>query len=86
MKILNAELVCKVTLACVLFLLIAAFPGSAAEIDNSLAKCAAIKNDNAARLQCFDDLAKKQNAVKEAINLKPVEKKDTAVIAEKAVA
>ncbi len=85
MKILNAELVCKVTLACILFLLIAAFPGSAAEIDNNLAKCAAIKNDNAARLQCFDDLAKKQNAVKEAINLKPVEKKDTAVIAEKAV-
>jgi len=58
MKILNAKLVCKLTLACVFFLLIAAFPGNAAEIDDSLAKCAAIKDDNARRLKCFDDLAK----------------------------
>ena len=74
MKILNAELVCKLTLACVFFLLIAAFPGSAAEIDDSLAKCAEIKDDHTKRLQCFDDLAKQQTAVKEIVNAIPVEK------------
>src|SRR5664280_999341 len=74
MKIQNAKLVCKLTWACVFFLLIAAFPGSAAEIDDSLAKCAEIKDDHAKRLQCFDDLAKQQTAVKEIVNAIPVEK------------
>ena len=85
-KIPNAKLACKLTLTCIIFLLIAAFSGSAAEIYDSMAKCAAIKDDNAARLKCFDDLAKKQNAAKESVNLKPVEKKDAAVIVEKAAA
>ena len=74
MKIINAELACKLTLACVFFLLIAAFPGNAAEIDDSLAKCAAIKDDHAKRLQCFDDLAKQQTAAKEAAIAIPAEK------------
>jgi len=74
MKIQNAKLVCKLTWACVFFLLIAAFPGSAAEIDDGLAKCAGIKDDNAARLKCFDDLAKQQPAVKEVITAIPAEK------------
>ena len=74
MKILNNKLAFRVTWACVFFLLIAAFPGNAAEIDDSLAKCAGIKDDNTARLQCFDDLAKKQNAVKEAVTADFAEK------------
>jgi len=44
----------------------AALPGSAAEIDDGLAKCAGIKDDNAARLKCFDDLAKQQTSAKDA--------------------
>ena len=74
MKILNAALAYKLTLACVFFLLIAAFPGNAAEIDDSLAKCVAIKDDNAARLKCFDDLAKQLPAAKKAVNVIPAEK------------
>jgi hypothetical protein len=49
------------------FLLIATFPVSAAELEDSLAKCAVIKDDNAARLKYFDDLANKQPAVKETV-------------------
>jgi phospholipase A1 len=56
------------------FILIGTFPGNAAEIDDSLAKCAAIKDDNARRLKCFDDLAKQQTAIKEIVNAIPVEK------------
>jgi len=77
MKILNAELACKLTLACIFFLLIAAYPGNAVEIEDSLVKCAAIKDDNAARLKCFDDLAKQLPAAKEAV---------TTITAEKAAA
>jgi hypothetical protein len=65
MKTLNTKLACKVTLACVFFLLIVTFPGSAAEIDDSLAKCAGIKDDNAARLKCFDELAGRKKPVTE---------------------
>jgi phospholipase A1 len=86
MKLLKNKPAFKVASACVFFLLIGTFPGSAAEIDDGLAKCAGIKDDDTARLQCFDDLAKKQNAAKESVNLKPVEKKDAAVIVEKAAA
>jgi len=74
MKTLNIKLVCKLTWACIFFLLIAAFPGNAAEIDDNLAKCAAIKDDHAARLKCFDDLANKQSAAKEAVIAIPTEK------------
>jgi len=80
MKTLNTKLACKITLACAFFLLIAAFPGIAAEIDDGLAKCAGIKDDNTARLKCFDDLAKQQPAVKEAVNVIPAEKKDITVV------
>ena len=66
MKILNNKLAFRVTWVCVFFLLIAALPGSAAEIDDGLAKCAGIKDDNAARLKCFDDLAKQQTSAKDA--------------------
>ena len=74
MKITNAKLAIKLTLTCVFFVLIAAFPGSAAEIDDSLAKCVAIKDDNAARLKCFDELAKKQIPTKESVIVTPAEK------------
>ncbi|MCX5848072.1 MAG: phospholipase A [Deltaproteobacteria bacterium] len=74
MKYPKIKLAFKATLACVFFLLIAALPGNAAEIDDSLAKCAAIKNDNAARLKCFDDLANKQPAAKEAVTAIPDKK------------
>jgi phospholipase A1 len=73
MKIPNAKLAIKFTLTCVFFVLIAALLGNAAEIDNSLTKCAAIKDDNAARLKCFDDLANKQPAAKEAVTAIPAE-------------
>jgi phospholipase A1 len=64
MKLLKIKPAFKVVSACVFFLLIGTFPGNAAEIDDSLTKCAAIKNDNAARLKCFDELAKQQPAEK----------------------
>jgi phospholipase A1 len=79
MKILNAKLVCKLTLTCVFFILIGTLPGNAAEIYDSMAECAAIKDDNAARLKCFDDLAKQQLVEKEAVNVTPAEKKDITV-------
>jgi phospholipase A1 len=74
MIIQNAKLVCKLTWACVFFLLIAALPGIAAGIDNGLAKCAGIKDNNAARLKCFDELANKQVPAKETVAANPVEK------------
>jgi phospholipase A1 len=74
MKLLKNKLAFRVKLACVFFILIGTFPGNAAEIDDSLAKCAAIKNDNAARLKCFDDLAKQQSAAKEVISAITAEK------------
>jgi phospholipase A1/A2 len=73
MKILKTKMEFRSTLACVFFLLIAAFPGNAAEINDSLVKCAEIKDD-AARLKCFDDLAKQQPAAKEAVITAPAEK------------
>ncbi|MFA5324079.1 MAG: hypothetical protein WC373_15505, partial [Smithella sp.] len=45
--------------ACIFLLLIAALPGIGAEIDDSLGKCAIIQDD-AARLNCFDELAQKK--------------------------
>ena len=72
MKPLKTKLAYWVTLACVFFILIGTFPGNADEIDDNLAKCAAIKDDNTARLKCFDDLAKQQPAAKEAVNTIPV--------------
>jgi phospholipase A1/A2 len=74
MNILNAKSACKLTVACVFFLLIAALPGGAAEIDDGLAKCAKIENDNAKRLQCFDELAKKQIPIKETVTAGSAEK------------
>ena len=62
------------TLACVFFILIGTFPGNAAEIHDNLVKCVAIKDDNAARLKCFDDLAKQLPAAKKAVNVIPAEK------------
>ena len=61
MKILNTKL------ACVFFLLIVSLPGYAAEIDTGLAKCINIKDDDASRLKCFDDLAARNVPVKEII-------------------
>ena len=66
MKILKTGMEFRVALLCAFFLLIAAFPGSAAEIDDSISKCSQLKNDTE-RLQCFDDLAKKQSSAKEVV-------------------
>lgn len=91
MKIMKTGMEFRVTLACVFFLLIAAFPCNAAEVDDSLAKCAAIKDDNATRLKCFDELVNKQTIVKEAVPAIPDENaasKESVTVnpAEKAVA
>jgi phospholipase A1 len=53
--------------------MITALPGNAAEIDDSLAKCTQLKDDNE-RLKCFDELAKKQISAKESVIVKPDEK------------
>ncbi len=74
MKTLKIKPALRIILTFVFFLLITALPGKATEIDYSLAKCAAIKNDNAARLKCFDELAKKQIPAKESVIVKPDEK------------
>ena len=67
MKILNTKLAFRAAFACAVFLLIVTLPGYAAEIDNDLTKCADIKDDHAARLKCFDDLAARNVSVKEII-------------------
>lgn len=74
MKTLKIKLALRIVLTCAFFLMITALTGNAAEIDDNLAKCTAIKNDNAARLKCFDELAKKQITAKESVIVKPDEK------------
>lgn len=83
MKLLISKIALKLTLACVFFLLIAVFSGNAAVIDDSLAKCAAIKDDSTARLKCFDELAEKQIPAKGVVVASPAEK---AVSQESAIA
>jgi phospholipase A1/A2 len=56
----------KTILICMFFLLFLSFPGEAAEIADRMAECAKIKDDAAARLECFDNLAKQQTSVKDA--------------------
>lgn len=72
MKILKTILAFRVSLACVFFLLITTLPCKAAEIDDSLSKCAALKDD-AIRLKCFDEMAK-QIPSKEAVITIPTDK------------
>lgn len=74
MTFLKTKPMTKIVLTCALLMLIGTFPGNAAEIDESLAKCAKIKND-AKRLKCFDKLSKKA-AVKETVAALPAEKQD----------
>lgn len=74
MRCLKTRLVFRVSWVCVIFLLIASFPCNAAEIDESLAKCAKIKNDTK-RLKCFDKLAKKPVA-KKIVTAIPAEKQE----------
>ena len=74
MKTLKIKPAFRIILTCVFFLLITAFHGSAAEIDDGLSKCAAIKDNNDARLQCFDELAKKRIPAQEAVVANPAEK------------
>jgi phospholipase A1 len=71
MKIIKIVPVFRATLAFLLFLLLTAFPCAAADIEDNLAKCSAIKDDNAARLKCFDELADKQITAKDAVITKP---------------
>jgi len=66
MKNVNTKMVCKVVLVCLFFLLLVTFPSGAAEIADRVAECAKIKDDAAARLECFDNLAKQQTVVKDA--------------------
>ena len=54
----------RTILICMFFLLFLSFPGEAAEIADRMAECAKIKDDAAARLECFDNLAKEQTSVK----------------------
>lgn len=55
----------KTILICMFFLLFLSFSSGAAEIADRVAECAKIKDDSAARLECFDNLAKQQTAVKD---------------------
>jgi phospholipase A1 len=48
------------------FLLFLSFSSDAAEIADRVAECAKIKDDAAARLECFDNLAKQQTPMKDA--------------------
>jgi len=73
MKNLKIKPALRIVLTCVFFLMITALPGNAAEIDDSLAKCTQLKDDNE-RLKCFDELAKKQISAKESVIVKPDEK------------
>lgn len=66
MIILKTGQVFRVALTLVLFSLFTAPPCLATETDDGLAKCSAIKDDSAARLKCFDELASKHNASKDA--------------------
>jgi phospholipase A1/A2 len=75
MKILKIKPAFRIILTCLFIVLITSLPGNAAEIDDSLAKCAAIKDNNDARLRCFDELANKQIPAKETVIANPVEKK-----------
>ena len=68
-----------VTLTSLLFLPIAALPGKAAEIDDSLAISAKIKKDSA-RLKWFDDLENQQVSDEEDVAAIPAEKKDVTII------
>jgi phospholipase A1/A2 len=77
MKILKTSAVFRATLACVLFLLLSAFSCHAAAIQDDLTKCAAIKDDNAARLKCFDELANKPIPAKNTVIEKPADKMAT---------
>lgn len=74
MKLLETKPIIKILLACALLMLIGTFPGNAADINESLAKCAKVKNDTK-RLKCFDKLSKKA-AVKETVIAVPSEKQD----------
>lgn len=75
----------KVTLTCLLFLLLAMLPLNAAEIDKGLAKCARLKDD-AERLECFDNLARRQVPLRETVILKSPEEEtqESAITADKA--
>jgi phospholipase A1 len=72
MKTLKTKPELRIILTCVFFLLITALPGSATEIDDSLAKCTQLKNDTE-RLKCFDELARRQIPLKKTIILKSLE-------------
>lgn len=80
MKILKTELIFKRLLACVFLFLIINAPVSAADTDESLAKCAKIRDD-AKRLKCFDRLAGKTSSPKDAIVIPTKQKGDTPVTA-----
>ncbi len=65
MKFFKMMAVCKKMLAGIFLLsLFIPLSGNAAGIDEGMARCAELKNDNAARLKCFDDLVKQQISVK----------------------
>ncbi len=65
METLKIRKAFKTILICMFFLLFSSFPGDAAEIADRVAECAKIKDDAAARLECFDNLAKQQTSVKD---------------------
>ena len=86
MKIIKTKKIFKVMLTSILFLLLAVLPLNAAEIDKCLAKCVQLKDDNE-RLKCFDELARRQIPLREAVILKsPEEETQESAAIEKAIA
>jgi len=83
---MNTIKTANIILACIFFLLLAVLPINAAEIDNSLAKCAQIKNDTE-RLKCFDELASRQIPLRKASILKSPEEEtqESAMVETEAV-
>lgn len=76
----------KVTLTCLLFPLLLALSVNAAEIDKGLANCTQIKNDTE-RLECFDNLARRQIPLRESVILKsPEEETQESEAVEKVMA
>jgi len=62
MKTINAQCAFQAMWLCLLFLLLGVCLSSAAEIDEKIAQCANLQDDDAARLKCFDELAGKSTA------------------------
>lgn len=84
MKLLKTELIFKISLVCVFLVLIINVRVSAADTDESLAKCAKIRND-AKRLKCFDRLAGEMSSLKDSAAMPAKQQDDLPVPAKEKV-